>query len=254
MSSQPKKKDFFNGGKGVDPSEFDSDTEETTLLPASPVSPVSPVSPRSPEPPTSISFGSISPRPLEFPSSLSASNSPPPVYPLPAPYGLYPPTYSTHSPYLPHPMCPTSVAGGYPIPGMPYGSIDIGAAAAAHGAASLSATSFAEAHLARSYASHPTYSPECWINPPMDNESKSKDSEMNSLHHDNSSSSSSSTSTRQQKCSLCFNHGLIKEKKGHKWQCTYKNCECQRCIITKGRQKTMRDQQKLTRHLQKIQL
>lgn len=58
---------------------------------------------------------------------------------------------------------------------------------------------------------------------------------------------------RQQKCSLCSNHNISVDVKGHKWFCPYRNCPCERCTITRGRQHHMKEQQKLTRHLQRLQ-
>ncbi|KAL7647317.1 UNVERIFIED_CONTAM: hypothetical protein RMT77_000912 [Armadillidium vulgare] len=58
---------------------------------------------------------------------------------------------------------------------------------------------------------------------------------------------------RQQKCSLCSNHGICVDVKGHKWFCPFRNCECGRCEITRGRQHHMKEQQKLTRQLQRLQ-
>ena len=58
---------------------------------------------------------------------------------------------------------------------------------------------------------------------------------------------------RAQKCSFCMNHGILQDKKGHKKDCSFKECECDRCYITKSRQETMRNQQKLTRLLKKIE-
>ncbi|KAL7631236.1 UNVERIFIED_CONTAM: hypothetical protein RMT77_018461 [Armadillidium vulgare] len=76
----------------------------------------------------------------------------------------------------------------------------------------------------------------------------------NNLSEASTSSGQHGSTPRKQKCSLCFNHGIVSEKKGHKWKCPYRDCNCDSCVITKGRQKTMKEQQKLTRDLIKMRL
>ena len=74
------------------------------------------------------------------------------------------------------------------------------------------------------------------------------------LLHGNSSIQTNSRTVRSQKCSLCANHGIVENKKGHKQFCPYKDCQCDWCKITKGRQETMKNQQKLSRQLKRNEL
>nr|ARK36623.1 iDMY [Sagmariasus verreauxi] len=54
-------------------------------------------------------------------------------------------------------------------------------------------------------------------------------------------------SSKQQKCDMCRNHGVMKEKRAHKNACPYQDCLCALCGLTKKRRDVMRHQQRVRR-------
>ncbi|XP_042206069.1 protein male abnormal 3-like, partial [Homarus americanus] len=64
---------------------------------------------------------------------------------------------------------------------------------------------------------------------------------------DASSGANMAASSKQQKCDMCRNHGVMKEKRAHKNACPYTNCNCDLCGLTKKRRDIMRLQQRVRR-------
>lgn len=54
---------------------------------------------------------------------------------------------------------------------------------------------------------------------------------------------------RDQMCSRCRNHGVIQLLRGHKNVCSFVNCNCDKCVITKRRREIMAKQIKDYRNL-----
>uniref|UniRef100_A0AAU6PDA3 Invertebrate Y-linked doublesex- and mab-3-related transcription factor n=1 Tax=Panulirus ornatus TaxID=150431 RepID=A0AAU6PDA3_9EUCA len=53
--------------------------------------------------------------------------------------------------------------------------------------------------------------------------------------------------TKLQKCDMCRNHGVMKEKRAHKNTCPYQDCPCDLCNLTRKRRDIMRHQQRVRR-------
>jgi len=53
---------------------------------------------------------------------------------------------------------------------------------------------------------------------------------------------------RKPSCTLCANHGIRSDLKGHKYHCKYSDCECKLCDQGRERREVMRKQVKLRRH------
>ncbi|XP_032237508.1 doublesex- and mab-3-related transcription factor C2 [Nematostella vectensis] len=54
--------------------------------------------------------------------------------------------------------------------------------------------------------------------------------------------------SRNPSCTLCSNHGIRSELKGHKYNCPYSSCKCELCDRGRERREIMRKQVKLRRH------
>lgn len=55
------------------------------------------------------------------------------------------------------------------------------------------------------------------------------------------------TDSKLQKCDMCRNHGIMKEKRAHKNTCPYQDCACDLCNLTRKRRDIMRHQQRVRR-------
>ncbi|XP_069949763.1 uncharacterized protein [Cherax quadricarinatus] len=54
-------------------------------------------------------------------------------------------------------------------------------------------------------------------------------------------------SSKQQKCDMCRNHGVMKEKRAHKNDCPYQSCPCELCGLSRKRRNIMKHQQRVRR-------
>lgn len=61
----------------------------------------------------------------------------------------------------------------------------------------------------------------------------------------------SANRTRQPTCTLCRNHGIRSDLKGHKYYCEFSDCECKLCFQGRERREVMRQQVQLRRRQMK---
>lgn len=54
-----------------------------------------------------------------------------------------------------------------------------------------------------------------------------------------------------QSCSRCRNHGFLNSLKGHKKACLFRNCSCEKCLVTKDRQRFIAKEIANHRHQEK---
>ncbi|RWS10511.1 DMRT E-like protein [Dinothrombium tinctorium] len=41
------------------------------------------------------------------------------------------------------------------------------------------------------------------------------------------------------KCVHCFNHGIVVDARGHRYECLYTNCSCNACVATRNKRQLM---------------
>ena len=56
---------------------------------------------------------------------------------------------------------------------------------------------------------------------------------------------------RKPSCTLCSNHGVRSNLKGHKRLCPFSNCDCEPCVKGRQRRVVMREQVRLRRRQMK---
>ena len=74
------------------------------------------------------------------------------------------------------------------------------------------------------------------------------DSEYNNSR--NTDRDGSFNKKRQQNCRSCANHKKLVPVKGHKWHCEFRNCSCKDCITTQNTRRSMKEQIKNSRKQQ----